>query len=50
MVQWVNGLACLCGGSDAIPGQAQRVKDLVLYSHKRERGREEGRERGLGRD
>ena len=29
-VQWVNDLACLCGGTSSIPGSAQRVKEPVL--------------------
>ena len=30
MVQWVNNLAFLCGGTFSIPGPAQWVKDLTL--------------------
>ena len=30
MVQWVNDLACLCGGASLIPGPVQWVKDLAL--------------------
>ena len=30
VVQWVNDLACLCGGTGSIPGLAQWVKDPVL--------------------
>ena len=26
MVQWINDLACLCGGPGALPGPAQWVK------------------------
>ena len=29
MVQWVNNLTCLCGGTGLIPGPAQWVKDLA---------------------
>ena len=30
MVQWVNDLACLCGGPGLIPGQEQWIKDTAL--------------------
>ena len=30
MTQWVNDLACLCGGTGLIPGLAQWVKDTKL--------------------
>ena len=30
MAQWVNDLACICGGMGSIPGLAQWVKDLTL--------------------
>ena len=30
VVQWVNDLACLCGGTGSTPSLAQWVKDLVL--------------------
>ena len=28
VAQWINDLACLCGGADLIPGPVQWVKDL----------------------
>ena len=31
MAQWVNDLACLCGGASLIPGPAKWVKDLALW-------------------
>ena len=30
MAQWVNDLACLCGGIGLIPGLVSYVKDLVF--------------------
>ena len=30
VVQWVNDVAFLCGGSSSIPSSMQWVKDLVL--------------------
>ena len=30
MVQWVNDLACLCGGAGSIPGPVRWVKNLAL--------------------
>ena len=30
MVQWVNDLACLCGGASSISNQVDWVKDLAF--------------------
>ena len=30
VVQWVNDLACVCGGTGSIPGLVQWAKDMVL--------------------
>ena len=32
VAQWVNDLACLCGGTGSISEQTQKVKDPALLS------------------